>query len=95
MQMSLLITDWHGAIHKDKKNNEKQQRWAKPISNNLLNTNLVLPSWFAHAKWLLGKRESPVMWLESAGSPMKSMASMNQELMSSLWLSSTGMHLYW
>lgn len=27
--------------------------------------------------------------------PMKSMASLNQELMSALWLSSTGMLLYW
>ena len=27
--------------------------------------------------------------------PMKSIASLNQELMSALWLSSTGMLLYW
>lgn len=31
----------------------------------------------------------------NADIPMYSMASMNQELMSVLWLSSTGMHLYW
>lgn len=56
MQMGLLITDRHEAIQKDEENKEKQQSWTKPISNNLPNTSLVLPYWFAHAKGDTGTR---------------------------------------